>query len=170
MSQKGQMKKILSFLGCAKIECFPSWHGSGVSGSVCLSLLVSVYAWCSLYDMRGYLGISGIVFWDISISFGDQMCSGIYLRPCPCCIGSGWKTHHFGTTLEGGSIFHLDLMGHQNIKTSLIFLEKNHWGRPFFALFSSVRAKLQLTVSLNHPVLGLGVGLDHIRGLMKKSL
>ena len=128
MSQKGQVKKIPSFLGCAKIVCFPSWHGSGVSGSVCLSLLVSVYTWCSLYDMRGYLGISGSVFRDISISFGDQMCSGIYLRPCPCCIGSGWKTHNFGTTLEGWSFFHLALLGHQNIKTSLHFLAKKWLG------------------------------------------
>ena len=65
---------------------------------------------------------------------------------------SGWKTHHFGTTLEDVNFFHLDLLGHQNIKTSLHFLAKNHWGRPFFAIFSSVREKLQLTVSLNHPV------------------
>ena len=27
-----------------------SWYGSGVSGSVCLSLLVSVNTWCSLYE------------------------------------------------------------------------------------------------------------------------
>ena len=65
---------------------------------------------------------------------------------------SGWKTHHFGTTLKGGNFFHLALLRHQNIKTSLNFLEENHWARPFFALFSSFREKLQLTVSLNHPV------------------
>ena len=63
---------------------------------------------------------------------------------------SGWKTHNFGTTQEGGNFFHLDPLGHQNIKTSLHFLPKNH--RPFVAIFSSVREKLQLTVSLNHPV------------------
>ena len=45
--------------------------------------------------------------------------------------------------------FHLALLRHQNIKTSLNFLEENHWSRPFFALFRSVREKLQLTVSLN---------------------
>ena len=64
---------------------------------------------------------------------------------------SGWKTHHFGTTLEDGSFFHLDLLGHQNIKTSLNFLDKNHWARPFFALFSSIREKLR-SVSFDHPV------------------
>ena len=59
-----------------------------------------------------------------------------------------------GCLIESGrrDFFYLDLLGHQNIKTSLNFLEKNHWGRPFFSLFSSVREKLQLTVSLNHPV------------------
>ena len=48
--------------------------------------------------------------------------------------------------------FHLAFLGHQNIKTSLNFLEKNNSGRPFFALFSSAREKLQFTVSLNHHV------------------
>ena len=65
---------------------------------------------------------------------------------------SGWKTHHVGTTMKDRSFFHLALLRHQNIKTSLNFLKENHWARPFFALFSSVREKLQLTVSLNHPV------------------
>ena len=65
---------------------------------------------------------------------------------------SGWKTHHFGTILKSGNFFHLALLRHQNIKTSLNVLEENHRARPFFALFSSVREKLQLTVSLNHPV------------------
>ena len=63
---------------------------------------------------------------------------------------SGWKTHHVGTTMKDRSFFHLALLRHQNIKTSLNFLKENHWARPFFALFSSVREKL--TVSLNHPV------------------
>ena len=125
--------------------CFPAWHGSGVSGSVCLSLLVSVNTWCSLYNMRGYLGISGSVFRDISISFGDQMCSGAYLRAPSMLYRVRLETHHFGTTLEGVNFFHLDLLGHQNIKISLNFLDKNHWGRPFFALFSSIRKKLQLS-------------------------
>ena len=73
-------EKIPAFQGCAKIVCFPSWHGSRVSGSVCLSLLVSINTWCSLYDMRGHLGISGSVFRDKSICFGDQMSLGVHLR------------------------------------------------------------------------------------------
>ena len=54
--------------------------------------------------------------------------------------------------MKDGSFFHLALLRHQNIKTSLNVLEENHRARPFFALFSSVREKLQFTVSLNHPV------------------
>ena len=72
--------KIPTFQGCAKIVCFPSWHGSRVSGSVCLNLLVSVNTWCSFYDMRGHLGISGSVFRKKSICFGDQMSLGVHLR------------------------------------------------------------------------------------------
>ena len=43
-------------------------------------------------------------------------------------------------------------MGTNYKGASLNFLEENHWGRPFFALFKSVRDKLQFTVSLNHTV------------------
>ena len=48
---------------------------------------------------------------------------------------------------ERREFFHLALLRHQNIKTTLNFLEENHWARPFFALFSSIREKLQFTVS-----------------------
>ena len=75
ISQKSQVKKIPAFQGCAKMVCFPSWHGS-----VCLSLLVSVNTRCSLYYMREHLGISGSVFRKKSICFGDQMSLGVHLR------------------------------------------------------------------------------------------
>ena len=73
---------------------------------------------------------------------------------------SGWKTHNFGTTQEGGNFFHLALLGHQNIKTSLNFLEKekDYCGRPYFVLFSSVREKLKVTVSLSHLLLKISPG------------
>ena len=45
LQKLSQVKKIPVFQGCAKSVCFPSWHGSGVSGSVCLNLLVSVNTW-----------------------------------------------------------------------------------------------------------------------------
>ena len=48
---------------------------------------------------------------------------------------------------------HLTLLKHQNTKTSLYKLSKNHWVIALFEFFGSVRKKLQLTVSLKHPVL-----------------
>ena len=135
MSQKVQVKETPVFQDCAKMVCFPAWHGSGVSGSVCFSLLVSVNTWCSLYNMRGYLGISGSVFRDISICFGDQMCSGAYLRAPSMQY---WVR--------------LDLLGHHNIETSLKSLKKIIWVDHFFLLFSCIREKLKVTVSLDHPV------------------
>ena len=47
---------------------------------------------------------------------------------------------------------HLTLLKHQNTKTSLYKLSKNHWVIALFKFFGSVRKKLQLTVSLKHPV------------------
>ena len=51
-------------------------------------------------------------------------------------------SHHLCTTLEGKIIFNLNLLRHQNIKTSLCKLAKNHWVWPFFLIFRSVREKL----------------------------
>ena len=59
---------------------------------------------------------------------------------------------HFGTTLKGDIIFNLSLLRHINIKTSLCKLAKNDWVLPFLLFFRSVRKKLQVTVSLDHPV------------------
>ena len=47
---------------------------------------------------------------------------------------------------------HLTLLKHQNTKTALSKLSKNHWGFAFFKKFGSVRKKLQFTVFLDHPV------------------
>ena len=47
---------------------------------------------------------------------------------------------------------HLTLLKHQNTKTSLYKLSKNHWVIAFFKNFGSVRKKLQYTVLLDHPV------------------
>ena len=91
-----------------------------------------------------------MIFWDLQ---GPKIAPKMAQNDCKDTVTmSGWKTHHVGTTMKDRSFFHLALLRHQNIKTSLNFLEENHWGRPFFALFRSVREKLQLTVSLNHPV------------------
>ena len=48
---------------------------------------------------------------------------------------------------------HLAFLKHQNTKTSLYKLSKNHWVIELFKISLSVRRKLQSTVSLDHPVL-----------------
>ena len=47
---------------------------------------------------------------------------------------------------------HLTLLRHQNTKTSLYKLSKNHWVTTLLEILGSVRIKLQSTVSLDHPV------------------
>merc|ERR1711894_615964 len=53
---------------------------------------------------------------------------------------------------ERQNSMHLTLLKHQNTKTSLYKLSKNHWVIAFFKNFGSVRKKLQFTVLLDHPV------------------
>ena len=47
---------------------------------------------------------------------------------------------------------HLAFLKHQNTKTSLYKLSKNHWVIEPFKISLSVGRKLQSTVSLDHPV------------------
>ena len=47
---------------------------------------------------------------------------------------------------------HLTLLKHQNTKTSLYKLSKNHWVFALLAFFGSVRKRLQFTVFNDHPV------------------
>ena len=47
---------------------------------------------------------------------------------------------------------HLAFLKHQNTKTSLYKLSKNHWVIELFKISLSVGRKLQSTVSLDHPV------------------
>ena len=48
---------------------------------------------------------------------------------------------------------HLAFLKHQNTKTSLCELSKNHWVIALFIISGSIRRKLQSTVSLDHSVL-----------------
>ena len=54
---------------------------------------------------------------------------------------------------ERQNSMHLTLLKHQNTKTSLYKLSKNHWVIALFKKIGSVRKRLQSTVSLDHPVL-----------------
>ena len=47
---------------------------------------------------------------------------------------------------------YLTILNHQNTKTSLNELSKNHWVIALFEIFGPVRNKLLMTVSLDHPV------------------
>ena len=47
---------------------------------------------------------------------------------------------------------HLTVLKHQNTKTSLYKLSKNHWVIALLEIFGSVRKKLQFTVFNDHPV------------------
>ena len=54
--------------------------------------------------------------------------------------------------LERQNSTHLAFFKHQNTKTSLYKLPKNHWVFTLLEILGSVRRKLQSTVSLDHPV------------------
>ena len=47
---------------------------------------------------------------------------------------------------------HLTVLKHQNTKTSLHKLSKNHWVFALFLILGSLRKKLQFTVFNDHPV------------------
>ena len=47
---------------------------------------------------------------------------------------------------------YLTVLKHQNTKTSLNELSKNHWVIALFEIFGPVRNKLLVAVSLDHPV------------------
>ena len=54
--------------------------------------------------------------------------------------------------LEMQNSMHLTLLKHQNTKTSLYELSKNHWVITLLGFFGSDRKILQFTVPLDHPV------------------
>ena len=47
---------------------------------------------------------------------------------------------------------HLTVLKHQNTKTSLYELSKNHWVFALYEIFGPVRKRLQSTVFNDHPV------------------
>ena len=59
---------------------------------------------------------------------------------------------YIGTTPKGKIPYTLTLLKYPNTKTSLYKLSKNHWVIALFKFFGSVRKKLHVTVSFDHPV------------------
>ena len=60
---------------------------------------------------------------------------------------------------ETQNFTYLTILKHQNTKTSLNELSKNHWVIALFEIFGSVRKEIQSTVFNDHPVLGFGARL-----------
>ena len=58
----------------------------------------------------------------------------------------------YWTSSERQIFTHLNVLKHQNTKTSLYKLSKKHWVIALFKKIGSVRKRLQSTVSLDHPV------------------
>ena len=54
--------------------------------------------------------------------------------------------------LRKAKFTHLTILKHQNTKTYLYKLSKNHWVIALLEIFGSVRKKLQFTVFNDHPV------------------
>ena len=80
------------------------------------------------------------------VGFGCvEVCVGV-LRPCMVQQMLHIRKSSLGKT-------HLGVLKHQNTKTSLYKLSKNHCVITLFEIFGSVRRDLQSTVSLDHPVL-----------------
>ena len=68
----------------------------------------------------------------------------------------GFGFHHtnalYWKSFERQNSTHLTLLKHQNTKTALYKLFKNHWVIALFEIFGPVRNKLLLTVFLDHSV------------------
>ena len=69
-----------------------------------------------------------------------------------CILTQSGAKPLFWQNLERQDCFHLTLLRHQNIKTSLYTISKNSWVLPFLVNLTPVTMKLQLTVFLDHPV------------------
>ena len=116
-------------------------------------LLVSVgFCWCLLLSwiVPRYLGERIVSIW--------VKC--MYVYGVWMCVREFWSFHAlygaanalYWKCLKRQNSTYLTLLKHQNTKTSLYKLSKNHWVIALLENFGSVRRKLQSTVSLDHPV------------------
>ena len=94
------------------------------------------------------------------------------------CVREFWSVHAFygaanalyWKCLKRQNSTYLTLLKHQNTKTSLYKLSKNHWVITLLENFGSVRRKLQSTVFLDHPVLQLLKPLTLVKGDLTKHM
>ena len=75
----------------------------------------------------------------------------------------------YWTSFESQNYTDLTLLKHQNTKTSLYKLSKNHWVITLLESFGSVRRELQSTVSLDHPVVVAVYPLQFFDRISKKN-
>ena len=123
----------------------------GVSGDVLGRLLVSVCHFCcpelSVDVWNRCLGAFKVKCMYVCWVWMHQM---VYLSVQAL---NGAANALYWNISERLNCIHLTLLKHQNTKTALSKLSKNHWGFAFFKKFGSVRKKLPFTVFLDHPVL-----------------
>ena len=123
---------------------------------ICWCFLVSFGVWPRLLASYGVLrceegvwGASEMVseccLWTC-LRFGLLRGSIWVFRPCLVQLALYWKIS------ERQNSTHLAFLKHQNTKTSLCELSKNHWVIALFLISGSLRRKLQSTVSLDLPV------------------
>ena len=124
---------------------------------ICWCLLVSFGAWRRLFsvlwclEMRGgCLRIYSKCLW---VLFMDMIKVWVPLREYlsvqalyDAANALYWKIS------ERRNSTHLAFLKHQNTKTSLCELSKNHWVIAPFYISGPIKRKLQSTVSLDHPV------------------
>ena len=70
------------------------------------------------------------------------------------------KALYWNSSAKQNSV-NLTLFKHQNTKTSLYKVSKNHWVFVLFLIFGSARKKLQSTVSFDHPVASIRINQNH---------
>ena len=127
----------------------------------------------SLNNLLGCLGPSLGVCWFLLVSVVVLNCPEIprggivsiwvkcmYVYGVWMCVRELWSFHAlygaanalYWKCLKRQNSTYLTLLKHQNTKTSLYKLSKNHWVITLLESFGSVRRELQSTVSLDHPV------------------
>ena len=119
----------------------------GPSVGVVWCLLVSVVVLnCPEIPGGGHCEHMGEVY----VCFGVWMCVRVFWSAQALSDATNaqyWKY------IKRHNSTHLTLLKHQNTKTSLYKLSKNHWVITLFEICGSVGQDLQFTVSLDHPVL-----------------
>ena len=113
-----------------RIFVFPNFTLLNAKCSVCCCLLLSTGVVRCMEMSVGLPQGIWVVFVD---AWCSQMCLRVIWVPSPCWME---PSHYLG------SIFHLSILRHQNIKMSRSQLSKNHRVMPGVCFLGSIRSKL----------------------------